>query len=258
MRKNIQAFEKFQVFLNYPFDGDFSGLADAMNFAVVAGGLIPVCAYDLSAPDRPRLEMLVNAIRNCQYSAHDLSRSNGSGPKNLSRMNMPIEMGMALFYALDTQRKEHRCLFFVPTDHEYREFASDLSGLDPEVHNNDEECVISQMYKWLRGVFEPEALFNRKPTSNILDKYKDFKKLKKLLKGSGKNGSPSHDETRELMYVLATDCGWWEYRTSRIGSYEFPSIPLVLVLNETNRVSIDHNTDPAEIRSIISEALSCS
>lgn len=258
MRKNMQAFKEYQVFLNYPFDEEFSGLADAISFAVVAGGLIPVCAYDSGVPDQPRLEMLVNAIRNCQYSAHDLSRSSGSGQKNLSRMNMPIEMGMALFYALDTQRKEHRCLFFVPADHEYREFASDLAGLDPKKHNNDEECVLRHMYKWLLGVFEPKSLFNSKPTSNILEKYNDYKKLKKLLKGSGENGSPSHEETRELMYVLCAVCGWWDIRDSKIGMNEFPPIPLLLVLNESKRVVIDHNTDPAEIRSIISEALSSS
>ena len=257
MRKNIQAFKEYQVFLNYPFDEEFSGLADAMSFAVVAGGLIPVCAYDSSVPDQYRLEKLVNAIRNCQYSAHDLSRSSGSGPKNLSRMNMPIEMGMALFYALDTQRKEHRCFFFVPPDNAYREFASNLAGLDPEVHNNNEERVLSYMFEWLRGVFEPESLFNKRPTINILEKYDDFKKLKKLLKGSGENGSPSHEETRELMYVLCADCGWWDIRGSKIGMNEFPPIPLLLVLNESKSVVIDQSK-PTDISSNIREALSCS
>ena len=96
MRRNLEAYKNFQVFLNYPFDEGFAGLADAMSFAVVAGGLLPLCAYDLTTPDRPRLEMLVEAIRCCHYSAHDFSRSEGDGPRNFSRMNMPIEMGMAL------------------------------------------------------------------------------------------------------------------------------------------------------------------
>lgn len=65
-----------------------------MNFAVVAGGLLPVSAFDLTTPDRPRLEMLVEAIHCCHYSAHDFSRSKGGGPDNFARMNMPIEMGM--------------------------------------------------------------------------------------------------------------------------------------------------------------------
>jgi hypothetical protein len=77
VRRNLRAYANYQVFLNYPFDQQFSALADAMNFAVVAGGLIPVCAYDLSTPDTPRLDSLVEAIENCHYSAHDFSRSEG-------------------------------------------------------------------------------------------------------------------------------------------------------------------------------------
>src|SRR4051794_37796601 len=124
MRRNLEAYARFQVFLNFPFDEEFAPLADAMSFSVVAGGLLPVCAYDLTTPDRPRLDMLVEAIQCCRYSAHDFSRSQGGGSHNFARMNMPIEMGMALFHALHTQRREHRCLFFVPTAHDYHAFAS--------------------------------------------------------------------------------------------------------------------------------------
>jgi hypothetical protein len=111
MRKNLAAYSACQVFLNYPFDRPFAVLSEAMSFAVVAGGLLPVCAYDLTIPDKPRLDSLVEAIRNCRYSAHDLSRSRGEGPSNFARMNMPVEMGMALFHALQTQRSEHRLCF---------------------------------------------------------------------------------------------------------------------------------------------------
>jgi hypothetical protein len=83
----------------------------------------------------------------------------GEGPHNLARMNMPLEMGMALFHALHTQHRQHRCLFFVPTAHEYKEFASDLAGLDPRIHNSDSHQILRDMYEWLRGVV-PAAFFN--------------------------------------------------------------------------------------------------
>jgi hypothetical protein len=85
MRRNLAACANCQVFLNFPFDEKFSQMADAMNFAVVDGGLLPVCAYDLTTPDRPRLDMLVEAIQNCRYSAHDFSRSEGEGEHNFVR-----------------------------------------------------------------------------------------------------------------------------------------------------------------------------
>ena len=42
MRRNLAACANCQVFLNFPFDEKFSQMADAMNFAVVDGGLLPV------------------------------------------------------------------------------------------------------------------------------------------------------------------------------------------------------------------------
>nr|MDT0664519.1 hypothetical protein [Micromonospora sp. DSM 115978] len=104
MRRNLAAYREAQVFLNHPFDDEFSVTADALSFAVVAAGLVPVSARDLTTPDRGRLDILVDAIGSCDYSAHDLSRCHGGGKENFARMNMPIEMGLALFYALSTQR----------------------------------------------------------------------------------------------------------------------------------------------------------
>jgi hypothetical protein len=228
MRRNLDAYSRFQVFLNYPFDEEFRPLADAMAFAVVAGGLLPVCAHDLTAPDRPRLEMLVEAIRCCHYSAHDLSRSEGEGLRNLSRMNMPIEMGMALFHALQTQRREHRCLFFVPRAHDYTAFASDLAGLDPRVHNNSDTQLLTDMYDWLRNVV-PAALFNARPAADVLDGFEAFKTRKGRIRGGGNGGEPSHAESREVMYQVCAEAGWWDWRSNRMGKDEFPEVPLALL-----------------------------
>src|SRR5215472_11424590 len=130
-------FQQYQVFLNYPYDSEADNISFAMHFAVVAAGLLPVCALDLTAPDRPRLEILVEAIMNCHYSAHDFSRCRGQGEKNFGRFNMPVEMGMALFHALQTQRVGHRCAFFVTAAHDYQVFAADLAGLDPLTYGDD-------------------------------------------------------------------------------------------------------------------------
>jgi len=63
---------KYQVFLNHPFDEAFEPLAHAMHFAVVAAGLVPLCAIDTSLPDEPRLQKLVSMITSCRYSVHDI------------------------------------------------------------------------------------------------------------------------------------------------------------------------------------------
>jgi len=228
MRRDLKAFLQYQVFLNYPFDAAFNSLADAMSFGVVAGGLLPVTALDLTSPDRPRLEMLMDAIQHCHYSAHDLSRSSGAGAKNLARMNMPIEMGMALFHALVSQRNDHRCIFFVATAHDYKSFASDLAGLDPKCHENDESRLLADMYEWLRGVV-PREVFNPQPTVDVVSKYKDFRKRLKTIKGTAGNGKPSYEERREVMFQVCAECDWWDWRETRAGREQFPSVPLHLV-----------------------------
>lgn len=225
IRRNLASYHLCQVFLNYPFDRAFEPLADAMSFAVVAAGLLPVCARDLSAPDRPRLETIVDAIVHCDYSVHDLSRFTGEGAGNYARMNMPIEMGMAVFHALNTQRLAHRCAFFVPTPYDYQRFASDLAGLDPKCHENNDNRMVAEMYEWLRGV-GPDRLMNSKPTVQILDKFREFKDRIRLVVGSGVEGSVTHHERREVMYSLCAHSGWWKWRDLPMSKEEFPEIPI--------------------------------
>jgi len=225
MRTHLSAFQYAQVFLNYPFDAEFEPLAHAMHFAVVAAGLVPLCAHDLSVPDRPRLEMLVDAIMNCHYSAHDFSRSRGEGSGNFARFNMPIEMGMALFHALQTQRQEHRCAFFVASPHDHQIFASDLAGLDPKYYGKDETELVASVFEWLRAVARPYANMDI-PTGQVKNKYTHFKKEMERIKGNGNDGRPNHDEAQELMYMICSECLWWDWRANRLGMMEFPSVPL--------------------------------
>jgi hypothetical protein len=224
MRVNLSAYEHSQVFLNYPFDIQFVPFANAMHFAIVAAGFIPLCAQDLSVPDRPRLDMLMEAIISCRYSAHDFSRSKGQRDHNFARFNMPIEMGMALFHALQTQRREHRCAFFVSMPYEYQIFASDLAGLDPKCYNDDELQLIASVYEWLRDVGHP--LVNQLPTVEVKKKYEYFKEQMKKINGSGRDGYPNHDEAQELMYQICSECGWWDIRATRAGMMEFQPLPL--------------------------------
>jgi hypothetical protein len=224
MRTNLATFKPWQVFLNYPFDKEFTGLANAMSFAVVASGLIPVCAYDFFS-QKSRLEKLVEAILNCRFSAHDLSRSHGEGPQNFVRMNMPLEMGMALFHALHAQKDEHLCIFFV-NDRNYHIYASDLSGIEPIIHEGKEERLLCDMVDWLRGASASSLLSPPKATIKVADKYKEFKKRIADVRGSSEGGLPSHDESRELMYQICAEAGWWKWRENILAVSEFPIVPI--------------------------------
>lgn len=224
MRNDLASYAKYQVFLNYPFDQEFEPLANAIHFSVIAAGLIPVCARDLTVPDRPRLEMLTDAITKCRYSIHDFSQGKGQGNSNFARFNMPLEMGMALFHALTTQRTEHRCAFFVATPYDYQRFASDLAGLDPKPYDNDELTLVTCVYEWLRGLENPLTV--KLATVKVKNKYKHFKEELGKIEGSGKDDHPSHDEAQELMIQMCSECKWWQWRDGIPGQLEFSSVPL--------------------------------
>lgn len=134
---------------------------------------------------------------------------------------MPIEMGMGLFHALQTQRRAHRCAFFVP-NREYQVAASDVLGLDPKYYELDDVSIMACVYDWLRGI---NAAFNVQPTVEIVDKFKVYKSRFSELKGSGKNGEPTHDEAQELMFEMCTAWKWWQWRATPLQA-EFPIHPL--------------------------------
>lgn len=101
----------------------------------------------------------------------------------------------------------------------------DLAGLDPRVHHGDEVRLLTDMYEWLRGVV-PGALFNSQPTVEAVDKFLQFKDRITRVRGSSDRGRPSHDETREIMYQVCGEVGWWDWREQRMGKDEFPLVPI--------------------------------
>lgn len=222
MRTSLNAYKEFQVFLNYPYDEAFAPFARAMHFAVVAGGHIPVCAQDFISPDKPRLETIVEAIVNCSFSVHDLSRGRGEGPEGYARLNMPLEVGMALFHAVYTQRTTHRCAFFTPVANEFRIFISDLAGLDPSVYGDEPANLAAAVYDWLRTKANPN-LFTDVPTADVKEAFQYYETLHARLKGSGDGACPVHDESQELMFQVCTVYEWWDWRNNKGGTLAFPS-----------------------------------
>ena len=138
---------------------------------------------------------------------------------------MPIEMGLALYPALLSQRHEHRCTFFVHAPHDYQRFASDLAGLDPHCHNGTDTVALALMYDWLRGVV-PQQIFNDQPTVSVGDKFREYRARLVEVNGSGPSGVPTHLESREVMYIVCADAQWWDWRATKAGRAEFPQIPL--------------------------------
>jgi hypothetical protein len=206
--------------MNYPYDDAFKPFESALTFGITAAGLVPVCGLDISAPDTLRLDAIGEAINNCYYSVHDLSRQ--------KRMNMPYELGMAtLRHARETQRGGHRCGIFVSSPHDYKKYLSDLAGLDLVCYNGDSEQLLIAVYEWLRDVVAvPKAYMLSQPTSEVIKAFAEFSSFCGKVVLAGSRPHLGHRETREVMYRVCGNRGWWDWRGNRHGRDQFPEIPL--------------------------------
>ena len=122
------------VFLNCPFDERYTPLFDALLFATVCCGFVPRSALESGAVAEPRIDRVVRTLFASRYSIHDLSRSRGEGAEGWARLNMPLELGIAMArrYITRHRRERHDWLLLVAEGHSFRRFISDLSGFDPE------------------------------------------------------------------------------------------------------------------------------
>lgn len=128
------------VFLNVPFDREYSPLFISLIAALTGLGRKPRCVLEVSTAGSDRLDRIFELLSGCGASIHDLSRVSLSAPLQVPRFNMPFELGIA--YCLGKQ-SGHR--FFVMEEQAYRLQAtlSDLNGHDPHIHEGTQEGVMA-------------------------------------------------------------------------------------------------------------------
>lgn len=128
------------VFLNVPFDRDYTPLFVTLIAALTGLGRKPRCVLEVPASGRDRLDRIFELLSGCGASVHDLSRVSLSGDLKVPRFNMPFELGIA--YCL-RKHSDHR--FFVLEEQTFRLQAtlSDLNGHDPHIHEGTQDGILS-------------------------------------------------------------------------------------------------------------------
>ncbi len=132
------------VFLNIPYDEEFSSLYVAYIVGLYYLGLVPHLASEIPG-GTPRLERILALIRSCRFSIHDLSRielSTGSAPT--PRFNMPLELGMTVTWA-DLNPDLHTWFVFESDPHRIQRSTSDLNGTDANIHGGSPEGVLREL-----------------------------------------------------------------------------------------------------------------
>ncbi len=141
------------VFINCPFDEDYMPMLQAITFAISYAGFIPRSALETSDSGQQRLDKLIDIIRDCRYSIHDISRVemvDGESTK-LPRFNMPFECGVffgARYFGSEAQQTK-QLIVLDSEKYRYQKTLSDIAGTDPECHHNSPNEAIACIRRFL-------------------------------------------------------------------------------------------------------------
>jgi hypothetical protein len=72
------------IFINCPFDKDYKSLLRPILFTIVYLGFNPRLASERSDSLEQRIEKILNLIKSCKYSIHDLSRLKAERANDIS------------------------------------------------------------------------------------------------------------------------------------------------------------------------------
>ncbi len=140
------------IFVNCPFDPDYTPILRAIIFTIYRCGFFPITALAEDNGLDYRLDKIEKLIENCKYGVHDLSRTelNAHG---LPRFNMPFELG--IFFGakkFGIEKQKNKVAIILDSDaHRYTEFITDLRGVDIKAHNNNADIAIREIRDSLRN-----------------------------------------------------------------------------------------------------------
>ena len=117
------------VFLNFPYDDQFRKLYLGYIAGICSFGLVPRTTLEIPGGER-RLNRIVDLIRGCRYSFHDLSRVELDLRRpRTPRFNMPFELGLAVMAAIEHPAQHTWCVF-ESNARRVQKSPSDLGGID--------------------------------------------------------------------------------------------------------------------------------
>jgi hypothetical protein len=138
------------VFLNVPYDDRFRRLFIAYISGLTHLGLTPRTTFEVGG-GKNRSDKILTLIRSCKYSIHDLSRVQlDRKSPTTPRFNMPFELGLTVAMSkLDSNFNEdknpHIWFVFETVHHRVSKSLSDLSGVDPNIHDGTVEGVMREL-----------------------------------------------------------------------------------------------------------------
>ncbi len=139
------------VFLNCPFDDEYSLLRNALIFAIVDCGFTPRCALEMVNGGVLRMQGIKQMIAECRFGIHDISRTELDSENQLPRFNMPLELGIFIGAAsFGGQLQRTKSSLILDTEKfRYQKYISDIAGHDIRTHGGDVRAAIAHVRNWL-------------------------------------------------------------------------------------------------------------
>ncbi len=178
------------AFLNIPYDRRYETLYLAFIAGLCAFGLTPRATIEIPGGKR-RLERIIELIRGCEYSFHDLSRVQLDHDSPATpRFNMPFELGLAVNWALGAN-PTHQWFVFESRAHRLQKSLSDLNGTDPYIHDGKARGVLRELTNAMTRKIHPPSLAEL--DAIYCDLHKEARKIKQLRGGSLFEARPFQD-----------------------------------------------------------------
>ncbi|MDP9194801.1 MAG: hypothetical protein M3P06_24165 [Acidobacteriota bacterium] len=125
------------VFINAPFDDAYEPLFVTLVGTLVFLGQQPHCVLEVPEKGDGRLQRILDLIRTCRTSVHELSRVGTP-----VRFNMPFELGLAC--ALKLENPAAYDVFVLDSvDYRLDRTLSDYKGRDPLIHHGTSNGMVA-------------------------------------------------------------------------------------------------------------------
>ncbi|WP_136067107.1 hypothetical protein [Modicisalibacter radicis] len=167
----------YNIFVNCPFDEQYSPLFEAILFSIYKCGFRPRCAQETFDAAGTRIEKIKEIISECRFGIHDISRTDLDAHNNLPRFNMPLELGIFLgAKSYGSGKQKNKIAIVMDTQkYRYQQFISDIAGQDISAHENDPEKIIRTIRNALNGSHVNGHITG---PQNIVDVYEKYQATK--------------------------------------------------------------------------------
>jgi hypothetical protein len=152
------AFED-NVFVNCPFDADYKPLLLPLLFTIGYLGLRPRIALERSESGETRISKIIELIEGSKYAIHDVSRLKASRKGEISRLNMPFELGVDWGCRQFGRGRlsGKKIVILEAARFTYQAALSDIAGSDIAAHKNNPKEIVLVVRNWLANQCRPSA-----------------------------------------------------------------------------------------------------